>query len=314
MVIKMVELDSILSHFGVHSKGFQKTTQGMVNQTFIVDANPKCVIRVIDDENLSRLTFEVQFMNFLRENGVSVPRILKTIKDEWFHTENGKSYVLMEFIEGPHPVYNQAECDLVAQSIARMHLASRNFILEFKGEFNARDLFDFGYDHTVIKDCVPTFLEKYPQYKQRVKEISELLEKSENYLKKVNLPTTGLIHNDLGKENLLISNNAVFFIDFDFMCHGHYISDLTAAVYSAVVTQKSIEPIEWFLESYSKIKPLSVIEKNVLPYLLVHQHTINVYFMIKRVVKEGKAGGLEGLEDIFQHNDLIRRLVNFKSE
>ena len=180
------------------------------------------VVRISDKKKTKEMVLqEIEWMNFLHEHGVAVPKPEMTVG-----YEDGRVKTSFEFIKGDEIVvtndlhWNVKTFELWGRVLGRMHALSKQYrVDEIKRPIwtvENPDVF------RVSGGLLPWVREKY----------DHLMMKLCTY--KYSPDTFGLIHNDFHQGNIIITNeNTITTIDFDECSYNWYAQDIAVSFYHA---------------------------------------------------------------------------------
>jgi Ser/Thr protein kinase RdoA (MazF antagonist) len=233
------------------------------NDHYSIDANgSKFILRIYKNKksnirNITDIRFELDFLEYLHSNGVSVAFPIRSIKNETLNTvlcKNELRYIaLFDHAEGSHiGNINLSDAMFFGKLVASLHKKADGFKSE-----HSRIKIDQGY---LIREPLET-LKKYIGT-LNLSDITFFNTRANLMYEQFNqLPSTneafGLIHGDLNPSNVHYSPVHGFKIfDFDHCAYGWRIHDLAVirlcfdnSVYKAV------------LNGYQSVRPLSSIEE-----------------------------------------------------
>jgi amicoumacin kinase len=231
---------------------------GVVNNVYRYPAqngHPSRIVRLTNQNwrNEKELFAELHFMNYLFENGVSVPEILPSKAGKWIENVSGGYHASM-FTEAPGRIpteedWNQKMFRNWGSIVGQMHLLTQSYIppqyvkrREWKQE-NWMDMMKhLPFEETIVRQKASElliWLETLPKDKK-------------NY---------GLIHCDLHAHNMFFTKDGkITAFDFYDSCYHWFAFDIAIIIYSVIVrynrqTQKSDtleNHLAWFLESFLK--------------------------------------------------------------
>jgi Ser/Thr protein kinase RdoA (MazF antagonist) len=187
-------------------------------------------VRITNYKTYQEQLEEVNWINYLFNQGIGVPKIIPTINDSLIGKlmfDEEKLVVVFQAASGihlPRSKWNTSVFRDIGQQMGRMHRVSKGYM---KSETTAHinhwyecEEFDFlkyipGEEKTIRKIASDI-----------VNNIKELPQDNSNY---------GLIHGDLWLENILVdSDSKLTMIDFQDCEKHYYIYDLAVPIYSAL--------------------------------------------------------------------------------
>ena len=255
-----------------------------VRGVFILDTNSgKKILKKINYNN-KNLDFIVKSLDYVRSKYKNVMKLNKNLNEENFTCRNGEKYILIDLIEGRECAFsNPVEVEMVSKALAKFHKASVGVYEIFKKEYSEnlgidnleKNLITSLEDLNNFKKVVSRysyknkfdeiFLNNVDYYIDEIKSCINLF-KYVNYdeIKKVR-ENIVLCHNDLAHHNIIIKNEEVYFIDFDYSDIDLKVKDL--ANFSIKVIKKLAFDFDSFnniLNNYININKLSSEEYKVL--------------------------------------------------
>jgi amicoumacin kinase len=180
------------------------------------------VVRISErGKTKERVMAELQWMKFLYDEGVRVPK-----PDMFIENEGGRVQTTFEYISG-EPVdvttvdyWNAARFEEMGRIVGKMHALSKEFLLQagIRPSWTAEDPDVFQ----LRKRLSPWVQEKYDKWLQRLVSYE------------VTPDTIGLIHNDFHQGNLIVNaEGRLTVIDFDECSYNWYAQDLAVCFYHA---------------------------------------------------------------------------------
>lgn len=229
------------------------------------------VVRISDFRKTKVMVLhEIEWMNFLYEEGVLVPKPDMTLEIE---EERVKTY--FEFIKGdPIDVTNQSHWNVklfeqLGRTLGRMHALSKKFMVDeiHRPVWTVENPDIFG----IRGDLSPWIREKY----------DELMHNLFPY--EITEDTFGLIHNDFHQGNLIINNEGTLTtIDFDECSYNWYAQDVAVVFYHAYWQNKSFNGyIDTFPQTFMSHLFAGYKEENLLHQDLIKQ--IPIFLKLREI-------------------------------
>ena len=194
---------------------------GFHNDVFYMEEKGK-VVRISNDEKTKESVLqEIEWMNFLYERDVAVPK-----PDMHLEEENGRVRAYFEFIKGDmmdvrntlH--WNEKVFEQWGKTLGRMHALTKRFRLEeiHRPVWTVENTDVFG----IRKNLSLWLRDRYDELMQSLCGFDSMER------------TFGLIHNDFHQGNLIITNDGtITTIDFDDCAFNWYAQDIAVAFYHA---------------------------------------------------------------------------------
>lgn len=209
-----------------------KKAGGFSDQVYVIQhLEREYIIKAYHSKDISlrQLQSQLIWMKSLRDGGLAVPDVLKTISGDTVYQqttdiEETYYYVVFSKVNGrmiPYKEWNADFYRIWGRTLGRMH--------QVASSFNEPDE-EFDLPHW---STTPSYLAIHESFDdQMLKTFHEMVEYSSS------LPTSnetfGIIHHDLHHENLLINQNQGYPIDFGDVQYNYYFYDLAISIYHAL--------------------------------------------------------------------------------
>ena len=261
-------VQEILSLYSLTLLNFEVANSGIENTTVIAEcAEGQYALRIYrklkksDDHVLE----EVNYMNFLHDNGFKVPKVIKNnsgVELTKYSTKDADwQVILMEYIEGHHAKrYSPKLIKNLASTQARIHTLGCDYTNRFQGA-----VLHTLRERYFAKNIEPRNLE-FAAFLKRVQDFEVTLSKE--------LPF-GLCHLDYDKHNILVNNDdeITAIIDFDDLALAPYVLDLGYSAWDAFYFG-GVDELDSYLYEYQKVRPLSELELSSLKPVLLFRHYV----------------------------------------
>ncbi|GKU78122.1 phosphotransferase enzyme family protein [Paenibacillus sp. L3-i20] len=215
-----------------------------------------------EDQQFANITAELDFMNYLYNNGYPTVTPISSMNDqliETISTETGRYFgVVFTEASGNQPDLEEMTDDEIAQwgqSLARLHLLSENY--DYSSYRSWSDALDF----------VATVLQRYPNEHEAHLELQQLRTALAQLPEGV--ASQGIIHYDFETDNVFYNAATSTFcaIDFDDAMVHWYVMDIAAAI-SDLLEEENDEAkakVECFISGYRSIRRLEEAEVSLIP-------------------------------------------------
>ncbi|MEK4564443.1 phosphotransferase [Alkalihalobacillus sp. FSL R5-0424] len=205
---------------------------GFLDQVYVVrHLEREYILKVYHSKDISlrQLQSQLIWMKKLKEGGLAVPEILKTIAGQTVYkqTTNGEEtyyYVVTSKINGRILRYKEWDADFYriwGRTLGRMHRVASTF--------NEPDE-EFDLPHWSTTSSYLAIHESFDD--QMLQRFHEMIDYSSG------LPTSnqtfGIIHHDLHHENLLINDSQGYPIDFSDVQYNYFFYDISISIYHAL--------------------------------------------------------------------------------
>lgn len=258
-------------------KDLIKTTyylRGMNDTYLVITSKQKYIFRVYRGDwrkNYSEVAFEIELLQYLNQNGISVSLPIADSQEEYiqvFNAPEGKRYgVLFTFAEGSErSIDNEEISNIYGRAVANIHLTGDNFQSKYsRPEINGNYLIHQSLE--IIESCMQHRKEDFEMLRKIAYQLEETL--MEHQLLGLDW---GICHGDLhGNTNVSFKDDlSMTHYDFDLCGYGWRAYDIAEFRLAREVRLKhdkeKLEAI-WnsFIEGYKSIRPLSDNDLQVIP-------------------------------------------------
>jgi homoserine kinase type II len=259
------ELADFLSHYDLGElKSYKGIAEGVENSNFLLHTSAGAFILTLYEKRVAKgdLPFFLALMAHLAQHGVTCPQPVTDKNGEALSTLAGRPAAIIGFLEGVWPRKpNAAHCAAVGETLAKMHLAGRDFQMSRANALSVagwRPLFDAA---AAGADVVQPGLRDF---------LATELDFLESGVWPKDLPQ-GVIHADLFPDNVFFLGEELSgLIDFTFAC-----DDILAYDVAICLNAWCFEPdhsfnvtkARAFLNAYARVRALSEAEQDALPLL-----------------------------------------------
>ncbi|MGL4849241.1 MAG: CotS family spore coat protein [Clostridium sp.] len=255
-----------------------------VKNTYKINGDDGFCLKVVGHD-LPHFKFIIKGIKHLEQKGFDgILNIIETRDKKDFISFENKNCFLTKWIRAKESNFDDIEMiEKISTKISEMHLKSRGFIL---GEdtrpriywgswikvFQTRrdEMFDFKLriERKAYKsDFDKMFLENFNKEIERANKSIERLKKS-SYIEIMRKDAKGLgfCHHDLANHNILIGEDGIKFIDFDYCILDSGIHDLASFIWrvNKFNENPSRKKIDSILEGYQKNIDINAKEKDVM--------------------------------------------------
>lgn len=268
---------------------------------FIETANGTKVLKKISNSEAT-FKFILSAINYLRNNGINIPPVNKTIDGAEYVKYNGVCFVLSDAVEGKAPDYNNPkELMAIVEGLANFHKASIGFkvIEDTKPKYHLGTwIEEYNYQ---IEDMNKFYKEElvknqsneigklvkgnFPYFYERAQRAIEGLKHGEYtaWVNKVQA-SGGLCHQDFASGNLIITASKFYILDTDSLTLEIPARDIRKLLNKILKKHGSwdINLVTKILSFYQNKNPLTKDEWQVVKYDLMFPHlflsAINKYY------------------------------------
>lgn len=277
----------------------QGITQGITNSNyFVTTSSGRFVLTIFEVLKQEELPFFLELYRYLNLNGVACPAPIARKDGRLDSVLSDKPACIVSCLNGSDTCWATAkQCFNTGAMLAKMHIAGQDFPLHME---NPR------YNKWWKEACNQLLPVLSPSDAELLQtEIARLEDNLGNHL------PSGIIHADLFKDNVLLSDDQVAgFIDFYYACQGNFMYDLAIAVndWTRTSENKIDEALSSaFIEGYESVRPLSDEERAYFP---TAQRAACIRFWVSRLLDFHfpQSGEITFIKDPNAFRDLLLNL------
>jgi len=301
-LVTKAKLREILNNYFPGDFGFyfEPVDAGYENINVIVRVgNKKYVVRIYNDKQYGRvqrdekhLMYELNFLNYLSENGIPVAHINKTNTGALYTKikigEHDHFVVLFDFIYGKKiKKYNRGKIEDMAKWMAKIHLLTFDYKPKYIREKDgALNYYNWWLDATMKKQEV-----KDEDIRRAYLPIIAYYQQFINPKSVMSYPILQ-IHSDMHEGNLRFGHNKLSGI-FDFDDTRHSIIPEDIGMFFHVLLKRGNKAscqrkIETFFKAYENVRKLTPEEKRMSLYYALEKRYQGRYFEAYHDEKDGK--------------------------
>lgn len=253
-------------------------TSGFENTNYLIetDRGRQCVIKIFEADNIrpETIIFEIEVMNALAAASVRVPCVIKR-QDSSFHTTiSNKTAIVMEYIAGENQDMNSSLTDRVIAEVGT-EMAKMDVTLKaFPDNGLTRQNYEWDLKNFLQLEKACSLLSS-PIDREICQAVFDAFKK----IQPAFLSTTrGLIHNDVGAHNIIVSDNDLqAIIDFSDIAYSPYIQNLAVTLAQMIFSTNWAPPqTTIFLREYLAVHPLPKSELPLLYDLVLARYVTNI--------------------------------------
>lgn len=253
-----------------------------VRKVFILVTNKGDKVLKKIEYSISQLDFLNNAIKYLRDNNFNrVIGFEKNKKGDIYTQWKNNTYVVMELINGRESEFNNPlEVALIAKTLGEMHLASDGFIVKNQPSRclygNAIERYEKKLDEMkFIKTVVLTyetkntfdnlFLKHVDRFMSEMEKSIGILKRSQYYNLCNEEDKIVICHHDLAYHNILINEEGVHFLDFDYAVLDLRVHDLCNFINKVVKNfAYDLTKAQEIINEYSKVCSIDERELEVL--------------------------------------------------
>ena len=270
----------ISDNYGIQINDLKLFTEHFGTEIFIIQTTiGKFVVKTlpVNDYN-ARMENEGYITEFLRENNINVPKILKSLNNMYCVSNDKIQFHVQEFIEGENYQLNTASELFLEESaciIGKIHSVFKNFkelhvLHEFSKNFfnnSGIDKVKQNFNERLEESYIQKNYSLIPLLKDRIKH----LEKISTFNIDGNRLTYSNGHGDYRLGNMIINNGKITVIDWTNSCKLPICFDVIKSyVYSSPECKNGLissDGLKRYIENYSRYNNLSEYDIQIMPYL-----------------------------------------------
>lgn len=252
---------------------------------YVLDTKQGRKILKMIDYPVSRLDFICRGIDYIKKDYDYILNINTLPDGKKYAVWKDKTYILMDLIEGVEcDVANPVDLETTTEAIALMHKASEGFLktlcnkdimdnlgnyyLEKKFNEDKEELLKFKKDVLEYKyknEFDEIFINNVDENIRQIDYCIDLLKASKYYSLWNSNDYIVLCHNDLAYHNIIIKDNNVNFIDFDYAKVDLRVKDVSDFITKTIKRFGfSVEMCDTIISNYSKINKLTKEELEII--------------------------------------------------
>jgi len=255
------ELTSFLNSYDLTQlKSFKGISSGVTNTNYLIETdNSKYILTIFEQAQPKDIQFYIDLMSFLSQQKLNCPTPIANHAGHYLGKIQNKPTLLVSFLNGKElKEITKENCFHVGESLAHLHLTAKDYKVSLTNPRGLNWMNEvFQKMHHLLADDEKNVISK------------ELINLDQNF---VNNLSSGIIHADLFKDNVLFHNNRVSgIIDFYYACYDLHIYDIAITMNDWCVNASlslDEEKKDFFLDGYDSIRKLDENEKQFLPTAL----------------------------------------------
>lgn len=270
--------------------------------------NERCILRIIERplEYVSLVSGEIEWVNFLGDNGINVCRAIPSIKGNYVEAIQGSNSWFLassfQMAKGYHIDLNDLHMgdDLLFQkwgeTLGKMHSLSKNYIIE--DTTTKRNDWNYGPLFNSDLDLGPGNNKVLKIWRAILNEMESLPKDKNSY---------GLVHNDFHHRNFLIDRSKIIVIDFDDCAFNWFACDIAISLYHAIsafpIDKKSEFEnilIKNFMKGYSHENVLNEYWISLIPKFLKFRE-IYTYLFFYTTLNASQRDTLKALKHLIEN-------------
>src|SRR6201996_858238 len=259
------DLTAYLSHYDIGELlSYKGIAEGVENSNFLLHTTAGSFILTLYEKRVAKgdLPFFLGLMTHRASNGINCPQPVKDRRGAALSMLAGRPAAIINFLEGVWPRKpNATHCAGVGQTLAKMHLAGRDFAIKRANALSVagwRPLFEAA---SARADEVQPGLRAF---------LAAELDHLESGVWPKHLPE-GVIHADLFNDNVFFLGDQLSgIIDFTFACNDILAYDVAICLNAWCFERDdslNVTKARAFLSAYGRERKLSDAEEHALPLL-----------------------------------------------
>lgn len=262
--LNLPQIHPLLKQLGcAEATDLQPIKGGIENSNFFVTLvdGREAVLTLFEELDIDQAAFLGPLLKHLAGKGIPVAAPFHDAQGKWLHTLLDKPVQVAPRLRGQHPMQpTVAQCHSMGKALAALHAALRNYPLKRSHAHGARWWAEVAarWQPKLTKGDATLLAEVFQRYAALLDTLS---------------PTSGLIHGDLFRDNVLFEGDDVSgILDFSECSEDHLLLDIAVTANDFCRQWPSDTPddarLNAFLAGYQQVLPLSDTELVALPVFL----------------------------------------------
>lgn len=293
-----------------------------IRSVFLLNTDKGFKILKLIDYTKEELSYINEAIDYVKDGYSNIISFYKTLEGNSFEVYNDNLYSIFDVVEGRECEYsNPIDIEIASKGLAKFHKASNEFktsltekiylgqaIEKFKSRVQSLEDFKniaISYKNKMGFDKL--FLKNVDDFIKQGKLSIELLEKSPYLTLCADYNNAYLCHHDLAHHNMLICEEEVWFIDFDYSIVDLRVHDICNFMNKTIKNYAfDMDKAKLLIDSYNSENPLKVEEIEVLKALITFPH--DFYSIVSDYYTRNKSW------DYSVFYDRLQKKLEFKEE
>lgn len=286
-------LININDNYNMNIKNIRKLGITTINDIFVINSSSKkYIVKIYNVDEEKQIKSSLCTQKKIYESLGIVADVLKNKENELYTKYNNKFYAIQEYIEEQNDIKFD-KINETAKSLSFLHKKLREFDEStFKNKKEYKDYIKIKQNIEESRNIL-----RKEKIEKEVKDVFDsLLNKRENISEKYkctyNPKKCQVIHRDIRPGNIIVSNDKVYFIDFDYIAYGDLLFEIGSA--AMLISNFEMEKAKEFIKIYNLYWETKYQEeeifKNLLEYYVQSDFPIK---LINKIENEALIGFIE---------------------
>lgn len=275
-------LKNINYNYNMNIENIHKLGITTINDIFVINSSSKkYIVKIYNVDEEKQIKDSLVTQKKIYESLGIVADVIENKENELYTKYNNKFYAIQEYIEEQNDIkFNKIK--ETAKSLLFLHKKLREFDEStFKNKKEYKDYIAIKQNIEESRNIL-----KKTKIEKEVKDLfNSLLNKRENILGKYkceyNPKRCQVIHRDIRPSNIIVSNDKVYFIDFDYIAYGDLLFEIGSA--AMLISNFEIKKAKEFIKMYNLYLERKYTEKEIFKNLL--EYYVQSDFPIKLINK-----------------------------
>ncbi|MGB1286878.1 MAG: phosphotransferase enzyme family protein, partial [Aggregatilineales bacterium] len=259
--------------------------------TPITDETHPYILRIHQPDSIeqSKLESELHWLTYLKTQNLTVSIPVPTTSGansvDVNHQGNVYTGALFHYLRGntiqPEKL-NPTTTQHIGEFIAHMHIAAQHFTppenfnrhtLDYEGLFGESGIYHPGDAINIFTDEQRHIMDAA---RDRIKKIMESIGRNKDHF--------GMIHGDMLLKNILIHDNTIRALDFEYCGYGYFLYDLTPLLWQMKTDADRYDTLEAALwQGYTKIRPVAAEDYQHLESFIVARQIASLRWLAQNL-------------------------------
>ncbi|MBT6505207.1 homoserine kinase [Candidatus Woesearchaeota archaeon] len=262
MKLTKSSVSQILEKYNVGEiTSFSLIEKGERNSTYVILTNQgKFILKIYEECNIEKIMVEIQLLEKLSKANIPVPKIVKTVSNDYLLYLYQKGIAMFTFLDGKHIKNESANLKQIKSLGENLGIIHKN-TMNFKPKnIELKNIYD--YDNKWILNALVSIKKDMPELPNKYEKFVS------NILENISIPklVQGLNHGDFQEDNIMFMGNKVSgIIDFDDCFYGNLLSDVALFIGMWCIDKEiDFDKCKCFIQAYESKRKLTEKEKKYL--------------------------------------------------